>query len=92
VGGHDVGLVADQAQHHHSGGELGHFHDRDLAVALPVNFFVLRQVFKVDIFQLFNLTLSVTLLPARRPLMMVELIFSAKVMFLRITLYCYVDI
>ena len=46
----------------------------------------------MDIFQLFNLTISVTLLPARRPLMMVELIFSSKVMFLRITVYCYVDI
>jgi len=45
VGGHDVGLVADQAQHHHSGGELGLYCDGDLAVALPVHFFVLRQVF-----------------------------------------------
>ena len=45
VGGHDVGLVADQAQHHHSGVELGHYYDGDLDVALPIHFFDLRQVF-----------------------------------------------
>ena len=38
VGGHDVGLVAEQAQHNHSGGELGHYHDGDLALALPIHF------------------------------------------------------
>ena len=45
MGGHDVGLVADQAQHHHSGGELGDYNDWDLAVTLPVPFLVIRQVF-----------------------------------------------
>ena len=45
VGGHDVGLVADQAQHHHSGVELGHYYDGNLDVALPIHFFYLRQVF-----------------------------------------------
>jgi len=45
VGGHDVGLVADQAQHHHCGRELGHYNDGDLALSLTVPFFVLRRVF-----------------------------------------------
>ena len=45
VGGHDVGLVADQAQHHNRSVLLVLSFDGDLAFALPNPFLVLRQVF-----------------------------------------------
>ena len=45
VGGHAVRLVADEVLHPHSGRELGHCYDGDLAVSLTVPFFVLRKVF-----------------------------------------------
>jgi len=45
VGELDVGHVDDQAQNHHNGGELGHYHDGDLVFTLPVHFCILRKVF-----------------------------------------------
>jgi len=91
VGGYDVGLVADEAQHRHSGGELGHYHDGDLALALPVHFFILGKFFFNWCFQIVNLTISVTLHPARRPLVIAEQIFSSEFMFLIITVCCCID-
>jgi len=77
-------------QHHHSDRELGHNHDGNLATFLPDHFFDLTRIFNVDVFNILQLN-DLCHTAARRPLMMVELIFSSEVMFLRVTVCCCVD-